>query len=120
MTKHRLHSKGVVAQPECLGRSEGEAPGGRDEPIQCLRHVEDASMDSLEPGDVLLLPSDRFSKAQFDSVFHAVLACPGCGTLTPISPGQYFGVVPVICCSDRCACHFRIDGEGSISYLPVA
>lgn len=120
MAKHRPNSKSVTSQPECVTRVEAGLQDGVDEPIATLHQVEDASMDSLEPGDVLLLPNGRFSKAQFDSVFHAVLACPGCGTLTPISPAQYFGVVPVICCSDLCAYHFRIEGEGSLRYLPVA
>ncbi|HKS96896.1 MAG TPA: hypothetical protein VJV74_12310 [Terriglobia bacterium] len=120
MAKHRLNSKSMISQTEFLPRSEAGPRGGEDEPIVTLHHVEGAPMDSLEPGDVLLLPSDRLSKTQLDATFHAVLACPSCGTLTPISPAQYFGIVPVICCSDRCACHFRIEGEGSLRYLPVA
>ena len=119
MAKNRLQSKSVAPLQEGLRRAEETARIGRDEPIQSLRPVDDDSMSSMQPGDILLLPNDGLSGVNLDAVFHAVLACPRCGTLTPISPAQYSGGVPVICCSDSCSCRFRIDQESRLVYLPV-
>ena len=119
MAKNRLHSKRVVPRQEDLRRCEETARLALDERIPSLRHVQDDCMSSLLPGDILLLPSDQPSKVGLDTVFHAVLACPRCGTLTPISPAQYSGGVAVICCSDCCSCRFRIDQESRLVYLPV-
>jgi hypothetical protein len=117
--KNRPQPKSVVQQHESVERSEETSRAAFDEPVEALHHVDDNSMSSMLPGDVLLLPNDRFSEAQLDAIFHAVLACPRCATLTPISAAQYFGSVPVMCCSDHCSCRFRIDEENWVIYLPV-
>ena len=117
--KHAPHAKSVVPHQEDLRRCEETVRLSLDERIPSLRHVEDGCMSSLLPGDILLLPSGQPAPVGLDTVFSAVLSCPRCGTLTPISPAQYSGAVPVTCCSDHCSCRFRIEQENLLVYLPV-
>jgi hypothetical protein len=97
-----------------LGHAQEEFP-----PPASLHHVLDDSPNDLAPGDIIVLDDSQILRAQVESDFFAVLACPGCGILDLLTPAQYFGVVSVICGSDSCSCSFRIEGESRIVYLPV-
>ena len=97
-----------------LGPAQEEFP-----PPASLHHVFDDSPNDLNPGDIIILDHSQSLRAQVESDFFAVLACPGCGVLDLLTPAQYFGVVSVICGSDSCSCSFRIEGESRIVYLPV-
>jgi hypothetical protein len=88
-------------------------------PPASLHHVFDDSPTDLTPGDIIILDHSQILRAQVESDFFAVLACPGCGVLDLLTPAQYFGLVPVICGSDFCSCSFRIEGESRIVYLPA-
>jgi hypothetical protein len=97
-----------------LGQAQDQFP-----PPASLHHVFDDSPSDLTPGDIIVLDDSQVLRAQVESDFFAVLACPGCGVLDLLTPAQYFGVVSVICGSDSCSCSFRIEGESRIVYLPV-
>ena len=84
-----------------------------------LHHVNEDHLDSLEPGDAILLDHAPTLRGQAPLAFHAVIACPSCGVSGLITRQQYFGAVPVICRSDSCACRFRIQEQSAIIYLPV-
>jgi hypothetical protein len=88
-------------------------------PPASLHHVFDDSPNDLTPGDIIVLDDSQTLRAQVESDFFAVLACPRCGILNLLTPAQYFGVLAVICGSDSCSCSFRIEGESRILYLPV-
>ena len=97
-----------------LGHTQEEFP-----PPASLHHVFDDSPNDLTPGDIIILDNSQTLRAQVESDFFAVLACPGCGVLDLLTPAQYFGVASVICGSDSCSCSFRIESESRIVYLPV-
>jgi hypothetical protein len=97
-----------------LGHTDGEVA-----PPASLHHVFDDSPNDLTPGDIIVLDDSQILRAQVESDFFAVMACPGCGILDLLTPAQYFGVAPVICGLDSCSCSFRIESESRIVYLPV-
>ena len=97
-----------------LGHAQQEFP-----PPASLHHVFDDSPNDLTPGDIIVLDHSEILRAQVESDFFAVLACPRCGSLDLLTPAQYFGVASVTCGADSCSCSFRIEGESHIDYLPV-
>lgn len=84
-----------------------------------LHHVDERSLRTMDPGDVILLSEAESLRAAIEKVFYAVLACPACGTLGCITAAQYSGTTPIICGSDHCSCRFRIEGKNHFTYLPV-
>lgn len=77
-------------------------------------------MTWMGPGDILLLEGTASLRKFVDSVFHAILACPLCGKLDLITQRQYSGTEPVICAHSDCSCHFRINQNHLLTYLPVS
>src|SRR5262249_40915761 len=69
-----------------FGHAQEEFP-----PPASLHHVLDDSPNDLTPGDIIVLDNSQILRAQVESDFFAVLACPGCGTLDLLTPAQYFG-----------------------------
>ncbi|MGH9328713.1 MAG: hypothetical protein ACRD2B_18760 [Terriglobia bacterium] len=84
-----------------------------------VHHVFDGALDHMHPGDVLLLNEVESLRNVVDPAFFAILACPLCGKQDLITQSQYSGTDPVICGYDDCSCHFRIDQESNLIYLPV-
>lgn len=84
-----------------------------------LHHVDEITLATMHPGDVILLAEAESLRAAMEAVFFAVLACPACGTLGCITAAQYCGAAPVICGSDYCSCRFRIDSKSHLVYLPA-
>lgn len=111
-TRRRLESPQRARQSRRTGR-ETTAP-----PLS-LRHVDEESLATLHPGDVIVLDDSNSLRSKVESVFFAVLACPSCGTLSLITSPQYFGTVPVICASNLCSCRFRIENQARLVYLPA-
>jgi hypothetical protein len=97
-----------------LGHTQEEFP-----PPASLHHVFHDSPNHLTPGDIIVLDNSQILRAQVESDFFAVLACPWCGILDLLTPAQYFGIASVICGSNSCSCSFRIEGESRIVYLPA-
>jgi hypothetical protein len=92
---------------------QAEAQPGR------LRHVDELALGTMDPGDIILLSEAESLRSAVESVFFAILACPGCGTLGLITASQYAGGEAVICGSKHCGCSFRIDNRTRLIYLRV-
>ena len=101
------------------GQPFGPAPSKPATPPSDLRHVEEAAIGSMAPGDVIFLGDAESLRFAVESIFFAVLACPACGTLGLITSAQFGGAVAVTCASSQCSCRFRIDDERRFVYLPV-
>ncbi len=84
-----------------------------------LHRVEGGPLSSLSPGEILVLSDSNNYFELEDAIFYAVLACPSCGALIPVTPSQYFGALPLMCGSNSCCCRFRIANKSSLVYLPV-
>jgi hypothetical protein len=86
---------------------------------ETLRQVDECSLSDMRPGDMILLDAAPLLKSEVETGFFAVLACPACGTLGLITPLQYSGNDPVICCSDQCSCRFRVIDKSRLHFLPI-
>lgn len=122
MRRNRPDSKSIPPRVEHPGDLRQPQPKHlkRTSPSLNLRHVEEDSLATMDPGDIIVFDDTASLKSQVESIFFAVLACPLCGILGLITSLQYFGAVPVMCGSDRCSCRFRIDDETRLVYLPVS
>ncbi len=98
------------AQPDC--RSSQPAPVS-------LEYIGAESLNTMLPGEILLLDRAACLRASIESVFHAVLACPACGALGLITSLQFHGALPVVCPSKLCSCRFRIEDKNRFIYLPL-
>jgi hypothetical protein len=81
--------------------------------------VDESSISAMAPGDIFLIDKLEAPGLNCEPTFHAILACPLCGTQVLISAAQYFGFAPVICGARACSGFFRIIDEGRFVYLPV-
>ena len=84
-----------------------------------LNMVDEDQLGQMAPADVIVLDHSPSLRKRVASVFYAIVSCPACGVPGLITAQQYFGVVSVICPSDRCSCHFRIHQCSALAYLPV-
>jgi len=84
---------------------------------ETLHHVDENALSAMQPGDILMLDRVASLRAQVESDFLAVLACPQCGQLSLITPPQYFGTIPVLCGSAACSCRLRIEERRRFVYL---
>jgi len=86
---------------------------------ESLNGVDEDQLGQMAPGDVIVLDHSPGLRRHVASIFYAIVACPACGMPGLITPQQYSGMIPVICPSDRCSCHFRIHERSGLVYLPV-
>ncbi len=86
---------------------------------ETLNAVDEDQLGQMAPGDVIVLDHSPSLRRHVASLFYAIVACPACGIPGLITAQQYFGAIPVICPSDRCSCHFRINQCSGLAYLPV-
>ena len=84
-----------------------------------LHHVDESSLATMAPGEVLLLDDVVSLRNAIEPAFFAVLACPLCGERTLITLAHYFGTIPVMCVSKKCPGIFRIVSQELLVYLPV-
>jgi hypothetical protein len=84
---------------------------------ETLHHVDEDALSAMQPGDILMLERVPSLRAQVESDFLAVLACPQCGQLSLITPAQYFGSIPLLCGSTACSCRLRIEDRRRFVYL---
>jgi hypothetical protein len=84
-----------------------------------LSPVDESSISAMAPGDVFLIDELGSFGSNSEPAFHAVLACPLCGSQVLISSAQYFGFAPIICGARTCPGFFRINDDGRFVYLPV-
>ena len=107
--------EGLVSERQSLVRC---LPEESTRPLT-LHHVGEDEMMLMQPADVITLEGSGRLRYLVDPAFFAILACPKCGTLSLITPQQYFGIMPVTCGFNLCPCRFRIEGESQLLYLPV-
>jgi hypothetical protein len=88
-------------------------------PPTALSRVDESSISAMAPGDIFLIDELEALGPNPEPAFHAILACPLCGSRVLISAAQYFGVAPVICGTSKCSGFFRIIDGGRFDYLPV-
>jgi|SRR5208337_1806561 len=84
-----------------------------------LSRVDESSISAMAPGDVFLIDELGPFGPNSGPAFHAILACPLCGSQVLISAAQYFGFAPIICGARTCPGFFRIIDDGRFVYLPV-
>ena len=84
-----------------------------------LSRVDESSVSAMAPGDVFLIDEMGPAGWYSEPAFHAILACPLCGSQVLISTAQYFGLAPIICAARTCPGFFRIIDDGRFVYLPV-
>ena len=84
-----------------------------------LSRVDESSISSMTPGDVFLIEELGSAGPDREFAFHAILACPLCGSQVLITAAQYFGFAPIICGARTCPGFFRIIDDGRFVYLPV-
>jgi len=84
-----------------------------------IRHVDESSLASMAPGDVLVLDDAVIWPHTNEPIFFAVLACPVCGTPGLITSAQYFGTAPIMCGVRECRGLFRVVDEDHLIYLPM-
>ena len=84
-----------------------------------LSRVEESSVSAMAPGDVILIDEMEAVSPYSEPAFHAILACPLCGSQVLISSAQYLGFAPILCAARTCPGFFRIVDDGRFVYLPV-
>jgi len=84
-----------------------------------LSRVDESSVSAMGPGDVFLVDELECAGPYSKPAFHAILACPLCGSQVLISAAQYFGFAPIICGSKTCPAFFRIIDDERFVYLPI-
>lgn len=84
-----------------------------------LSRVDESSVSAMAPGDVFLIDDLGAASPYSEPAFHAILACPLCGSQVLISTAQYLGFTPIICADKTCPGFFRIVDDGRFVYLPV-
>lgn len=101
--------------PKPLGLAQCPTPS----PPAVVCHVDESSLASMAPGDVLLLKDAAIRAPTNEPIFFAVLACPVCGTPGLITSAQYFGTAPIMCGVRECRGLFRVVDEHHLIYLPL-
>jgi len=81
--------------------------------------VDESSVSAMAPGDVFLIDEMQAVSPYSEPAFHAILACPLCGSQVLISTAQYLGFAPILCAARTCPGFFRIVDDGRFVYLPV-
>ncbi len=84
-----------------------------------LHFVNESSLPTLAPGDVLLLDDALAARQSIEPSFFAVLSCPLCGTPRLITVAEFFGGAPVLCAAEDCSGLYRIVEQNHFEYLPV-
>src|SRR5271157_983559 len=86
---------------------------------KALSRVDESSVSAMAPGDVFLIDEMAAISSYPEPAFHAILACPLCGSQVLISTAQYLGFAPILCAASTCPGFFRIVDDGRFVYLPV-
>lgn len=101
------------------GKPRSQAPENLRPLPTALSRVDKSSVPAMAPGDVFLIDELESTCLYSEPAFHAILACPLCGSQVLISSAQYLGFAPIICADRTCPGFFRIIDDGRFVYLPV-
>ncbi len=117
--RDRLKTKLDLNKEENLEKPGSQDPEEKIAPPTALCRVDQSSISAMAPGDVFLIDELDGAGSNSEPAFHAILACPLCGSQVLISSAQFFGFAPVICGARTCSGFFRIIDDGRFLYLPV-
>ena len=98
---------------------QSQAPENPSQLPKAVSRVDESSVSAMAPGDVFLLDEMAAVSPYSEPAFHAILACPLCGSQVLISTAQYLGFAPILCAARTCPGFFRIADEGRFVYLAV-
>ena len=115
--RDRWRAKFARNKEEDAEKPRSQAPENPISLPTALCRVDEFSISAMAPGDVFLI--DELGSFGPEPAFHAILACPLCGSQVLISAAQYFGFAPIICGARTCPGFFRIIDDGRFVYLPV-
>jgi hypothetical protein len=73
--------------------------------------------DSMDPGTIFVLEHQE-PVGQSTNPIVAVMSCPRCGNMDPITRRQLTGLDTMICGGDSCSAEFRLDGEAILFRSP--
>jgi len=117
--RDRCRAKLDRNRAEDVGEPRSQAPENPSSLPTALSRVDESSVSTMAPGDVLLIDDMGAVSPYFEPAFHAILACPLCGSQVLISTAQYLGFTPILCAARTCPGFFRIVDDGRFVYLPV-
>jgi hypothetical protein len=73
--------------------------------------------EKMDPGTIFVLENQAPSEQPQNPIV-AVMSCPRCGNMAPITRRQLVGVDSMICHGDQCSAEFRLDGENILFRPP--
>jgi len=117
--RDRWRAKFARSKEEDAKKTQSQAPENAVPLPTALSRVDESSVSAMAPGDVFLIDELGSFGSNSEPAFHAILACPLCGSQVLISSAQYFGFAPIICGARTCPGFFRINDDGRFVYLPV-
>jgi len=117
--RDRCRAKLSKNKRENVKKPRSRFPENPGSPPTALSRVDESSISAMAPGDIFLIDQLEAADPNSEPAFHAILACPLCGSQVLISDAQYFGFAPVICGARNCSGFFRIIDKGRIDYLPL-
>jgi len=89
-------------------------------PALDLHYIDESNVPKMARGDIFLIGQMESADPRRELAFHAILACPLCGSQILISTAQYSGLTPVICGTLACPGLFKITDRKRIIRLPVS
>ena len=104
---------------EDVAKPRSQCPENASSLPTALSRVDESSVSAMAPGDVFLIDEMGSVSPNSEPAFHAILACPLCGSQVLISTAQYLGFAPILCAARTCPGFFRIVDDGRFVYLPV-
>jgi len=117
--RDRCRSKREVNKREDAEKPRSQASEKSASRPKSVSRVDEWSVPAMAPGDVFLIEELGAMSPCSEPGFHAILACPLCGSQVLISTAQYLGFTPIICAARSCPGFFRIVDDGRFVYLPV-
>ena len=73
--------------------------------------------ESMDPGTIFVLECQE-PVGQSVNPIVAVMSCPRCGNMDPVTRRQLVGLDTMICGGDTCSAEFRLDGEAILFRPP--
>jgi hypothetical protein len=81
-----------------------------------LQYLKEWIPERMDPGTIFVLENQAPTE-QGRSPYVAVMSCPRCGNMAPITRGQLIGGETMICSGNFCSAEYLLQGE-TILYRP--
>jgi len=117
--RDRCRAKPEINKEEDVAKPRSQAAENPSPLPRALSRVDESSVSAMAPGDLFLIDETAAISSYPEPAFHAILACPVCGSQVLISTAQYLGFAPILCAAKTCPGFFRIVDDGRFVYLPV-